>query len=142
MTHVTCRLPAKNRDQLRNPTLGNRVRATFFNNARLKNRKLLKILFKLLYLRFPPLHIRTYVFRTYIFYPPVLSFSVLAFSVAPREGRERGGTAGLGYLSRGARPSGYIVRRVVRRTIGRRVRCTGRSSAWTARRRHACAAAC
>jgi len=29
MTHVTCRLNAKNRDQLRNPTLGNRVRATF-----------------------------------------------------------------------------------------------------------------
>ena len=29
MTHVTCRLTAKNRDQLRNPTLGNRVRATF-----------------------------------------------------------------------------------------------------------------
>jgi len=30
MTHVTCRLTAKNRDQLRNPTLGNRVWATFF----------------------------------------------------------------------------------------------------------------
>ena len=29
MTHVTCRLTAKNRDQLQNPTLGNRVRATF-----------------------------------------------------------------------------------------------------------------
>jgi len=29
MTHVTCRLTAKNRDQLRNPTLGNQVRATF-----------------------------------------------------------------------------------------------------------------
>jgi len=29
MTHVTCRLTAKNRDQLRNPTLGNRVQATF-----------------------------------------------------------------------------------------------------------------
>ena len=29
MTHVTCRLTAKNRDQLRNPTLGNRVLATF-----------------------------------------------------------------------------------------------------------------
>ena len=28
MTHVTCRLTAKNRDQLRNPTLGNRVRST------------------------------------------------------------------------------------------------------------------
>ena len=67
-------------------------------NARLENRKLFKILFKLLYLRFPPLqirtcvfvylhfpplHIRTYVFRIYIFHPPVLSFSVLAFSVAP-----------------------------------------------------------
>ena len=25
MTHITCRLTAKNRDQLRNPTLGNRV---------------------------------------------------------------------------------------------------------------------
>jgi len=30
MTHVTCRLTAKNRDQLRNPMLGNRVRATIF----------------------------------------------------------------------------------------------------------------
>ena len=29
MTHVTGRLTAKNRDQLRNPTLGNRVWATF-----------------------------------------------------------------------------------------------------------------
>ena len=28
MTHVTCRLTAKNRDQLRNPTLGNRLWAT------------------------------------------------------------------------------------------------------------------
>jgi len=30
MTHITCRLTAKNRDQLRNPTLGNRVWATFY----------------------------------------------------------------------------------------------------------------
>ena len=29
MTHVTCRMTAKNRDQLRNPTLGSRVWATF-----------------------------------------------------------------------------------------------------------------
>ena len=29
MTHVTCRLTAKNQDQLRNPTLGNQVWATF-----------------------------------------------------------------------------------------------------------------
>jgi len=29
MTHVTCRLTAKNRDQLRNPALGHRVWATF-----------------------------------------------------------------------------------------------------------------
>ena len=34
MTHVTCRLTAKNRDQLRNPTLGNRVWAIFFNSLR------------------------------------------------------------------------------------------------------------
>ena len=33
MTHVTCRLTANNRDQLRNPTLGNRVRATLFKDA-------------------------------------------------------------------------------------------------------------
>ena len=32
MTHVTCRLTAKNRDQLRNPTIGNRVWATFFTH--------------------------------------------------------------------------------------------------------------
>ena len=31
MTHVTCKLIAKNRDQLRNPTLGNRVWATFLH---------------------------------------------------------------------------------------------------------------
>ena len=30
MTHVTCRLTAKNRDQLQNPTLSNRVWATLF----------------------------------------------------------------------------------------------------------------
>jgi len=30
MTHVTCRLTAKNRDQLRNPTLGNQGWSTFF----------------------------------------------------------------------------------------------------------------
>ena len=29
MTHVTCRLTAKNRVRLRNPTLGNRLRAIF-----------------------------------------------------------------------------------------------------------------
>ena len=29
MTHVNCRLTAKNRDQLRNPTLGNRAWVTF-----------------------------------------------------------------------------------------------------------------
>ena len=29
MTHITCMLTAKNRDQFRNPTLGNRVWATF-----------------------------------------------------------------------------------------------------------------
>ena len=29
MTHVTCRLTTKNRDQLRDPTFGNRVLATF-----------------------------------------------------------------------------------------------------------------
>jgi len=36
MTHVTCRLTAKNRDQLRNPTLGNRVWATFTFLGRVK----------------------------------------------------------------------------------------------------------
>ena len=30
MTHVVCRLTAKNRDQLQNPTLGNRVWAARF----------------------------------------------------------------------------------------------------------------
>jgi len=29
MTHVTCRLTAKNQDQLWNPTLGNQIEATF-----------------------------------------------------------------------------------------------------------------
>jgi len=31
MTHVTCRLTAKNRNELRNPTLVNRVWATFYS---------------------------------------------------------------------------------------------------------------
>jgi len=31
MIHVTCRLTAKNWDQLRNPTLGNRVWATSYS---------------------------------------------------------------------------------------------------------------
>ena len=31
MTHVTCRLTVKNRDQLRNPTLCNRIWATFLD---------------------------------------------------------------------------------------------------------------
>jgi len=35
MTNVTCRLTAKDRDQLRNPTVGNRVWATFFYHASL-----------------------------------------------------------------------------------------------------------
>jgi len=39
MTHVTCRLTAKNRDQLRNSMLGNRVWATFFTNNSLKSSK-------------------------------------------------------------------------------------------------------
>ena len=52
-------------------------------SARLKNRKLFKILFKLLYLRFPPLQIRTCVFRTCIFHRCifVLTYCVLAYSI-------------------------------------------------------------
>ena len=42
-------------------------------NARLENRQLFKILFKLLYLRFPPLQIRTCVFRTCVFSRPLRS---------------------------------------------------------------------
>ena len=34
MTHITCRLTAKNRDQLRNPTLGNRVWVAFIFRTR------------------------------------------------------------------------------------------------------------
>jgi len=33
MTHITYRLTAKNRDQLQNPTLGNRVWAAFFTTS-------------------------------------------------------------------------------------------------------------
>ena len=40
MTYVTCRLTAKTRDQLRNPTLGNRVWATFFTYTALRSRSL------------------------------------------------------------------------------------------------------
>jgi len=52
-------------------------------NARLENRKLFKILFELLYLRFPPLQTRTCVFRTCIFHPCifVLTYSILAYSI-------------------------------------------------------------
>ena len=52
-------------------------------NARLENRKLFKILFKLLYLRFPPFQTRTCAFRTCIFHPciSVLTYSVLAYSI-------------------------------------------------------------
>ena len=52
-------------------------------NARLENRKHFKILFKLLYLRFSPLQIRTCVFCTCIFHPCtfVLTYSVLAYSI-------------------------------------------------------------
>jgi len=39
MTHVTCRLTVKNWDQLRNPTLSNRVWATFFTRLCHKHRK-------------------------------------------------------------------------------------------------------
>ena len=51
--------------------------------VRVENRKLFKILFKLLYLRFPPLQIRTCVFRTCIFHPCifVFTYSVLAYSI-------------------------------------------------------------
>jgi len=43
MTHVTCRLTAKNRDQLQNPTLGNRVWATFtFFTCTIRTPKLLR----------------------------------------------------------------------------------------------------
>ena len=45
-------------------------------NARLENRKLFKILFKLLYLRFPPLQIRTFVFRTCVFSRPDNAFEL------------------------------------------------------------------
>ena len=38
MTHVTCKLTAKNRDQLRNPTLGNRVWATRHGTGSLGHR--------------------------------------------------------------------------------------------------------
>ena len=37
MTHVTCRLTAKNLDQLRNLTLGNRVWATFYPSSLLSS---------------------------------------------------------------------------------------------------------
>ena len=37
MTHVTCRLTAKNRDQFRSPTLGNRVWASLFKCTRADN---------------------------------------------------------------------------------------------------------
>ena len=37
MTHITCKLTAENWDQLRNPTLGNRVWATFTWTAKKTN---------------------------------------------------------------------------------------------------------
>ena len=44
MTHVTCRLTAKNRDQLRNPTLGNGVWATFVIKRFIHKRKVVPFL--------------------------------------------------------------------------------------------------
>ena len=43
MTHVTCRLTAKNRDQLRNPTLGSRLWATFFTVGLLNDTGLMPV---------------------------------------------------------------------------------------------------
>jgi len=40
MIHITCRLTAKNQDQFRNPTLGNRVWASFFYPGCSSDRKL------------------------------------------------------------------------------------------------------
>jgi len=39
MTHATCWLTAKNRDQLKNPTLGSRVWATFFTSKEREGQK-------------------------------------------------------------------------------------------------------
>ena len=47
MTHVTCRLTVKNRDQLCNPMLGSRVWATFTFSLSLQQQ--LKILLKVLF---------------------------------------------------------------------------------------------
>ena len=99
MTHVTCRLTTKNRDQLRNPTFGNRVLATFFTSDYLrylkkticnplahptwKYTKLTCEVPNFFYLT-EGLHC-TCVFRTCVFHPCemrcfVLDFSILAFS--------------------------------------------------------------
>ena len=44
MTHVTCRLTAKNRDQLQNPTLSNRAWTTFiFNHTELTSSRGLQV---------------------------------------------------------------------------------------------------
>ena len=108
MTHVTYRLTTKNRDQLRNPTFGNRVLATFtfFTSDYLRYLRKKIICNPLshptwkcttltcevpnfflsdwrfaLYLRFPSLQIRTCVFRTCVFHPCEMRCFVLAFTV-------------------------------------------------------------
>jgi len=49
MTHVTCRLTAKNRDQLRNPTLGSRVLATFVKGPHCSHAEMIKEMIKTYY---------------------------------------------------------------------------------------------
>jgi len=63
MTHVTCRLTVRNRDQhqLRNPTLGNRVWAIFFIRV-------------LRYVSYRPVQSSSYLKNTYVF--NALYFSV------------------------------------------------------------------
>ena len=95
MTHVTCRLTTKNRDQLRNPTFGNRVLATFTF--------LLLIIYVILEKNNPLAHPTwkcttltcevpnffylteglhcTCIFRTCVFHPCEMRCFVLAFSV-------------------------------------------------------------
>jgi len=76
MTHVTCRLTAKNRDHLRNPTLGNRVRAifTFFKrsvsvkiSSQVINSKRASGI-KIIIMRPPHTHILFSCFRTAVFW--------------------------------------------------------------------------
>ena len=65
MTHVTCTLTAKYRDQLRNPTFGNRVRATFLASLPFLPIPLTLLSFFATYVPYPFTYVSSFSFVSY-----------------------------------------------------------------------------